>query len=429
MILREERYHADTIAIEPGQRMTANAKAAIDFVKRPEALRWLLRLSRLPVTARKRPLPGWRSYLVSLYQDQVLDMHRIEEQDQWLLQPWDLPTYETVDLASHDPEVNLVKALAARSLYAAGLDVGHVQIYAASSHRAKVAQVIPDWPAEQADRYMKLASDGWKKRQSQHPQRLLMLGADPEFALRKADGSMALASDYLKIAGLVGCDTTRYREELAMHQHPVAELRPQPAEDPEDVFAYIWEALKLAGKKMKNQQLEWLAGGMPFSGYPIGGHLHFSGLTATFSLRRKLDAYLALPLVLIEDEGCQQRRERYGFLGDVREKEYGFEYRTLPSWLVHPLVTRGVLHLARLIADNHSFLEAAPHLQPALIKAYYRGEKQALKPYVEKVWRELRQLPGYRLSQLHLDRFFTILLSGQTWPAEENLRKAWNLSD
>lgn len=427
MILRAQGNTAHPFKGKTGQKMTSNAKEAVEFLKRPEAGRWLLRLSRLPVTAKKRPQPGWRTYLVSLYQDQILHMSRMAEQEQWLLQSWDLPSYESVSLPSQDPEVNLVKTLAARSLYASGIDAGQVLIYAVSAHRAKVVQVIPDWPVELADQYMQLASEWWEKRQSMHPQRLLKLGADPEFALRKEDGSMALASDYLKIAGIVGCDTTRYREELAMHQHPVAELRPEPVEDPEGLFAHIWDALKLANQKMNNPQLEWLAGGMPFSGYPIGGHIHFSGITPTFSFRRKLDAYLALPLVLIEDQSCQQRRERYGFLGDVREKTYGFEYRTMPSWLVHPTVTRGVLHLSRLIANNHSLLQAAPHLQPALIKAYYRGEKLVLKPYVETIWRELRQMPGYQLSQLHLDRYFTILLSGQTWPAQENVRKAWNL--
>jgi hypothetical protein len=166
---------------------------------------------------------------------------------------------------------------------------------------------------------------------------------------------------------------------------------------------------------------------MPFTGYPIAGHIHFAEMTPTFSLRRKLDAYLALPLVLIEDAGCRLRRNRYGFLGDVREKEYGFEYRTLPSWLVHPDVTRGLLHLARLVVTSLNQLHATPHLQLPLIKAYYRGEKDVLIPYVRKIWSELSELPGYLLSRIHLDRYFTYLLSQEPWPATEDLRKTWGL--
>lgn len=410
--------------------MSSNTRQAVQFLQRPEVGRWLLRMSGLPVTPGTRTQPGWRTYRINLYQDHVLEISKSDEPQQWLLHPWKSPSFQTVSLQQNDPELQLVKNLAARGLYAAGLDAGQLIIVAASAHRAKVVQVLPDWPVRDADRYLQAARQWWERRQRLQPQELHKLGADPEFALRKTgnDGNeMALASHYLKVAGTVGCDTTRYREELAMHQHPVAELRPEPAEDPDELFFRVREALQLAYAKIDDPAIECLAGGMPFHGYPIGGHIHFSGLIPTFSLRRKLDAYLALPLVLIEDEGCRARRKRYGFLGDVREKVYGFEYRTLPSWLVHPVVARGVLHLSRLIATSHSQLDAKPHLRLPLIKAYYRGEKAVLEPYVRQVWEELSRLPGYRLSRVHLDRYFSCLLSGESWPASVDLRKTWEL--
>ncbi|GED70131.1 hypothetical protein BRE01_38330 [Brevibacillus reuszeri] len=425
------RVKGKRLILQSGARtaeaMTANAKEAQILLQRPEIGRWLLRQSGIPVTTGKSAQPGWRTYKVSLYQEHVLHMERSMESPQWLLHRLEEPEYQQVALSVIEPEVQVVKGLAARSLYAAGIDAGEVTIMAASPHRQKVVQVEPEWPQQDKDRFMQAAKDWWEARIRQHPQELEKLGADPEFALRKQTGEMALASDFLKVGGKVGCDTTRYREELAMHQHPIAELRPDPSEDPDELFFHIQEALQLAYKKLGNSKLEWLAGGMPFSGYPIGGHIHFSGMTATFSLRRKLDAYLALPLVLIEDSGCVTRRQRYGFLGDFREKSYGFEYRTLPSWLVHPDIARGVLHLARLIATGHSQLRAAPHLQLSMIKAYYRGDKAALVPYVEQIWEELRGLPGYVLSRIHLDRYFSILLKGDSWASDEDLRKAWSL--
>ncbi|KQL44483.1 hypothetical protein AN963_24080 [Brevibacillus choshinensis] len=413
--------------VEVLQQMTANAKGAVDNLKRPDVGRWLLRLGGIPVTSGKNSLPGWRTYKISLYQEHVLEMVCSTESPQWLLQRMEDPAFDPVSLPSADPEVNLVKSMAARSLYAAGIDAGQVTIMAASAHRAKVVRVDPDWPMKSVDHYLMKARQWWEAKLATHTQELERMGADPEFALRKPDGGMALASDYLKVNGTVGCDTTRYREELAMHQHPVAELRPAPSEDPDDLFFHVFDALKLAAKKISNPKLEWLAGGMPFPGYPIGGHIHFAEMTPTFSLRRKLDAYLALPLVLIEDAGCHLRRKRYGFLGDVREKEYGFEYRTLPSWLVHPDVTRGLLHLARLVVTSLHQLQATPHLQLPLIKAYYRGEKGVLAPYVRQIWSELSELPGYVLSRIHLDRYFTYLLSREPWPASEDLRKIWGL--
>ncbi|MGG1661317.1 putative amidoligase domain-containing protein [Brevibacillus sp. NRS-1366] len=426
------RAKGKRLLLQPGARVaeaiSENAEEAKKFLRRPEIGRWLLRQSGIPVTSSRKAQPGWRTYRVSLYQDHVLGLMRSMEEPQWLLHRLEEPDYQPVALSTFDPEIHVVKSLAARSLYAAGIDAGQVTIVAASPHRLKVVQVDPEWLQQQADGYWQRARDWWESRLRLQPQELARMGADPEFALRRSTGEMALASDYLKVSGKVGCDTTRYREELALHQHPVAELRPDPSEDPDELFFHVLEALQLADKKIGDEKLEWVAGGMPFPGYPIGGHIHFSGITATFSLRRKLDAYLALPLVLIEDSGCKERRERYGYLGDCREKAYGFEYRTLPSWLVHPDVTRGVLHLARLVATSHTQLRAMPHLQLPLIKAYYRGDKEALGSYVQDIWDELRQLPGYLLSRIHLDRYFSYLLAGETWPATDDLRKTWNLS-
>ncbi len=409
------------------QPMTANAKEAVAFLHRPEIGRWLLKTSGLPVASGRTTPPGWRTYKLCLYQDLVLDVARSLEHPQWLLYRLEEPDFEPVPFPSSDPEVQVVKALAVRSLYAVGAEAGQVTVMAASSHRAKVVRVEPDWPAQKADAYMQRAREWWRERMSKQPQELNKMGADPEFSLRRATGEMALASDFLKINGTVGCDTTRYREDLALHQHPVAELRPAPTEDPDELFLHIYEALRLAGKKIPHKDVEWLAGGMPFSGYPIGGHIHFGGMTPTFSLRRKLDAYLALPLVLIEDPGCIERRHRYGFLGDVREKSYGFEYRTLPSWLVHPVVARGVLHLAKLVMMSHAELKATPHLQLPLVKAYYRGDKETLEPYVKQIREELRELPGYALSRIHLEQYFDLLLRGETWLCDFDLRSAWNL--
>ncbi|TGU53241.1 hypothetical protein EN829_070305, partial [Mesorhizobium sp. M00.F.Ca.ET.186.01.1.1] len=104
-----------------------------------------------------------------------------------------------VPFPSSDPEVQVVKALAVRSLYAVGAEAGQVTVMAASSHRAKVVRVEPDWPAQKADAYMQRAREWWRERMSKQPQELNKMGADPEFSLRRATGEMALASDFLKI--------------------------------------------------------------------------------------------------------------------------------------------------------------------------------------------------------------------------------------
>lgn len=426
MLALVEKWHGVRLQKEKAL-LSDTTRQAQRLLQRPELGRWLMRISGLPVAPDARPRPGWRTYRICLYQDRILDVRMSEEPEQWLLYPLPSPSLQPVSPEQDGPELQLVKNLAARALYAAGIEAGQVTVSAVSPHRAQLVQVLPEWPKQDAAEWMREIRD-WQETQRLRGEKLHMLGADPEFALRwKGEGGMAIASHYFRLSGTVGCDTTRYREELSLSQHPVGELRPEPSEDPDELFFRIRETLRLAYAQIGDEAVECLAGGMPFSGYPIGGHIHFSGLTPTFSLRRKLDAYLALPLVLLEDDKCRERRKRYGYLGDVREKEYGFEYRTLPSWLVHPEVARGVLHLAWLVAVSSANLQAKPHLHLPLIRAYYRGEKQVLAPYVRQIWEELRQLPGYRLSAVHLDRYFSLLFSGQTWPAEVDLKQTWNL--
>ncbi|MEJ8546015.1 putative amidoligase domain-containing protein [Brevibacillus borstelensis] len=318
--------------------------------------------------------------------------------------------------------------LAVRSLYAVGLHLGEIILRAASPFRVKVRSISAEWPAEHREGLLAEAKAWWSQEQSRWNANHIQLGADPEFALRQPDGKMALASDFMGIRGVVGCDSTRYREDLALHQHPLVELRPAPSGDPDALFSRIVKALGAAARIIGDKEVQWIGGGMPFDGYPTGGHIHFSGIRPHFSLFRRLDAYLALPLVLVEDEGCQKRRPRYGFLGDVREKDYetarGFEYRTLPSWLVHPVIARGILHLAYLVASSADKLSRSC-TSPALMRAYYRGEKEKLAPYVKSIWQEVSMLPGYERSRSPLDAYFSFLLAGNVWPANSDLRKVW----
>ncbi|CAJ1002537.1 Phage phiEco32-like COOH-NH2 ligase-type 2 [Brevibacillus aydinogluensis] len=407
--------------------MPTNIKAAINRLSKGNQANKLLKMSGI-ATAKAGPEPGTRIYRVQLYQFHLLHLEKSLEKAHWLSQPWGEQHFEPVERLPNDPEAQVAVKLAVRALYATGLECGEVLLTAASPHRVKVVRVSPYWPAQMSDRFMREARDWWLNQRKRRSADRLMLGADPEFALRGVDGTMVLASDYMGKGGVVGCDSTRYREELALHQHPLAELRPEPSDDPDELFARIRQALLLARRKITDRTVEWLAGGMPFDGYPVGGHIHFSGVALDFSLLRKLDAYLALPLVMVEDPGCLKRRPRYGFLGDIREKTHGgFEYRTLPSWLVHPDVTRGILHLARLVAACHEQLTARPHLDVSLIRAYYRGDKQTLAPYVKAIWEELSSLACYRDSRDPLDCYFAYLLAGETWPAGQDLRKAWEI--
>jgi len=408
-----------------GTNLAANPSEAVSLCKNARLVKQLLRWSGIPVGKEESAgMGGIRLYRATVCHHHVLSVERKPSHSPWLLHP--LPVEEStapVPVHAEDPEVKVVTYLAVRSVYAVGLECAHVTVAAHSPTRAKVLKIEPHFVEE----------DVLSRWDAQHAAKTesgdIMLGADPEFALRSLDGSMVLASDFLGKHGTVGCDSTRYREELGMHQWPLVELRPKPTQDPDELFLFLHRALQVARSKIASESIEWLAGGMPFDGYPIGGHIHFSGIAPAFPLLRKLDAYLALPLVLIEDEGCRKRRPRYGFLGDFREKSYGgFEYRTLPSWLVTPTVTRGVLHLAKLVASHYRELSPQPFWKPSLVRAYYAGDKDRLRPLVRSMWQELSRLPAYQQSRGPLDAFYGYVLSGATWPAHRDIREAWKLA-
>jgi GNAT superfamily N-acetyltransferase len=410
-----------------------NPLAAVSLCRNSQQMASVLRMHGIPCrpSLGSTGLAPQRRYLLSVFQHQVLAMMKKEGESVWLHRPLhrqEETEYEELSGQEPEQEVKLAKHWAIRSLYALGLDYGAVVVGAYSPTRLKVLHVRPVIEKEGIFRRAMEAYEQRCRKEWEQPA-AIMLGADPEFALRDGSGGMAMASRFLSRHGLVGYDAVRYRAEIYSRLHPIAELRPQPAEEPQELFRHLYRAMRDAARRIKDDSLQWLAGGMPFEGYPIGGHLHFSGIGLHFSLLRKLDTYLALPLMLVEDHGCRKRRPRYGYLGDFREKEHGgFEYRTLPSWLVTPRITKGVFALAKVIVSSHHLLKHLFSTELIVQKAYYDGDKETIRPLVKVIQAEVTALPGYRHYHHELEPFFRYVLSNDEWPADRDIRLAWKLS-
>ncbi|MGC5323993.1 putative amidoligase domain-containing protein [Brevibacillus sp. SYSU BS000544] len=373
--------------------------------------------------------PFIRRYLVFLDQYKVLGIERMDGNGVWLNQTvtqQDQPSFEAIEYIPEDLELKRVVTLAIRSIYALGFDFGVVAIGVHSQTRMSVLEVSQEINDKSKVAWKKGSLDMQREQASSHPHQV-MLGADPEFALRDANLQMGIASRYLDKQGVIGHDAARLRGEGLQSQHPLVELRPDPSPNPREVFRHLLQAMRKGYKKIP-ANLEWIAGGMPFWGYPIGGHIHFSGVPLSFDLLHKLDSYLALPLTCIEDEGCKKRRPRYGFLGDFREQPYGgFEYRTLPSWLVSPEITQGVLALAKLIASTYNQLTQHPLQDIHMQRAYYQGDKSKLRPLIPKLWQELKSLAMYKDLQIELDAFYQTIQNTETWDHQRDIRIAWGL--
>lgn len=94
-----------------------------------------------------------------------------------------------------------------------------------------------------------------------------------------------------------------------------------------------------------------------------GGHLHYGGwrvkLLSIKQLKaviKEFDKYLIPKAARVETEAAELRRQFYGFPGEFRLKEYGFEYRTLscaPFWPKNHKVLKEILTCGRVIVEGY----------------------------------------------------------------------------
>lgn len=327
-------------------------------------------------------------------------------------------------------EEKRVRELAIRAIYALNLDYGIVKIGLTGGAKPWVLFVnsTPDAASEVNDLFSQAISNFEEKwlKSTGIGTNGVTLGADPEFVIGGVDGRLIMASKFLPKNGQAGCDriwTNNDRSQL-----PLAELRPTPSSDPGKLFINLYNSMLIANKKINSPKVKWMAGAMPIAGYPIGGHIHFSNIWLNSLLLRALDNYLTLPITLLEDVNGMSRRPRYGFLGDYRAQFHGgFEYRTLPSWLVSPRVTKGAIALAKLVAENYQSLEQNPLQKVEIQKAYYSGDKNVLRPIVINLWKELKQLSDFKLYDKYLLPLEELINTGYSWDEAKDIRIAWRL--
>jgi hypothetical protein len=324
--------------------------------------------------------------------------------------------------------MKLLQRIAVRTLYSLGLDSGEVLLRAMGNRRYVVEGVTPlvkTSGQRLPEPYRSAALALERKLALEQPDRSgLLMGMDPEFIiLRESTGRVVPASRYLPTDGVAGCDAGPPGTRGAF---PVAELRPQPRGEPRALLAQLMSAAALADRLIADRSLRWRAGGMPLTGWALGGHLHFSGVTLTAPLLRALDNYLALPMLLLEDVRAGARRPRYGVLGDFRTQPHGgFEYRTLPSFLVSPVIAKGAVYLAHLIVSHYEDLTQRPLDREDLHIAYYSGDKSPLRVAIPPLLAQLRSLGGYEIAAPYIEPLFDYIAAERTWDESRDIRELW----
>lgn len=326
--------------------------------------------------------------------------------------------------------VRRAETAAVRAVYALGLRWGVVMLGSAQDGQPAVEAVDASPPQgwePYAPLYAEAAQRAMSGERNDGKTGPLMLGMDPEFVLRRPGngGKIVFASRFFERRGVVGCDSVRIGGQLMF---PLAELRPPPAAEPRELFRNLHQAMRIAASRIDDASLEWLAGGMPAKGLPLGGHIHVSGVKLNADLLRAMDNYMALPLVLIEDSTTRRRRPRYGALGDFRRQPHGgFEYRTLPSWIVTPHIALGVIALAKVVCEHYRELRERPLARPAVQAHYYAGRKEVLRPYVLKLWQQLELTETYQRYAKELRPLKRAVLRMEAWNEQQDIRIPWKI--
>ena len=189
-----------------------------------------------------------------------------------------------------------------------------------------------------------------------------VIGADPEFLLFDNNGNIIRANSVLGHNGQIGSDGA------------MAELRPKPAIDPEELTSNILELFSNEDLTHQISQYNWKAGCYfkdNSRDYPIGGHIHIGNpikiarmdtekrVDFFKSFNKIIDELLSIPMIKIdgEEKGSTRRTKcatgRYGYFGEFRTCNGRLEHRTLSGmWLMHPKLSTMVFGTSKAIIDE-----------------------------------------------------------------------------
>nr|WP_281378729.1 hypothetical protein [Paenibacillus phyllosphaerae] len=322
---------------------------------------------------------------------------------------------------------------AIKALYALQLDLAAIDLLLKEDGSCQVVSIhlpthqkLPDqtWDWEAV---VQRISERWRSSKSirSAAAKPILVGADPEFLLMSAEGKVVPAHRYLGDGYGAGTDTVYIGGKIV---RIVAELRPAPAETVDVLMARIRKLLQQAASRINDPTLRLAAGAMPAPGLALGGHIHLSGVELTPRLLRLLDSYVAFPLAMVESAGGRSRRPRYGCLGDTKLQQHGgFEYRTLPSWLLSPMLAQASIALSMLCAHEQRNLIYCPAEEDVYVEAYYSGDRNRLYQCLEPLEASMRHTAAYAELAPYIDPFIASLRRREIWDESADLRKAWRL--
>ena len=253
------------------------------------------------------------------------------------------------------------------------------------------------------------------------------IGADPEFFCLGKNNKIIQAYEWVNDAddgefGADGCGTT-------------FEIRPAPSKEPLKVVNNIHEIF--VRKTIESPDIlkfKWYAGSYK-SGYPLGGHVHF-GLTDNIINHTNavnfLDNYVGVTSLLLEvkEDGLKRRAGRnYGYIGDYRQQEWGFEYRAMSSWLTSPYVAAAILCLSKTVmyeaVNNPDF----KWHEFACADDFFRMNQKRILSKFSEIWADITKMELYQTYKPYIDLIYFLISKKLSWISASGMKESWGVVD
>lgn len=261
------------------------------------------------------------------------------------------------------------------------------------------------------------------------------IGLDAEFLFVDNNNRIVSASKYVNSTsakfGTDGCST-------------LAEIRPTYAVEPDKLVQNMLRTFKTTARNKPIITLyKWRAGSFVGS-YPIGAHIHIgvkaeegdvdyrllqSLMDKRDQLVRVFDRYLAVPVMFLEVSAEANKRKRsYGQLSGSRAQAWGIEYRTLPSFIVSPAVTLGILCMAKTLADEVMFndLQVVGFDQTSKME-FLASSKSRFWKVMDEVYVRYETFAGFKKYKDPIKKVFSLMRQGWTFKNIEDMKSEWGI--
>lgn len=253
---------------------------------------------------------------------------------------------------------------------------------------------------------------------------MLTLGADPEFVFLDSGNHLVSANQYLRFGGKMGTDGCM----------AIAELRPSPSTEPEEVTKSMFRAMNNRCRRTKELvKYKWRAGSY-CAGRALGGHIHigFDDSSQRAYMTRIVEAFdeLISPIVMMledKDEAVARRNGSYGRLSAYETKIYGFEYRTLPSFIVNPAVTTGILAMARVIAEQVVADKSWARVIAWNSNKFMACDKSYFHDIIPRCQRIIEKMKLFKEHKAQIKLLWVYLQEGIVFSNFEDMKESWRL--